>query len=300
MRWTTMTGTLRDGLVVPALLVSTMLFALSVQAENIDPDNDDSQYGWAENVGWVNAEPSGCSDCGVEVSDFELGGYMWGENVGWVNLSCQNTASCGTVSYGVTNDGHGNLGGFAWSENAGWVNFSCENTSSCGGTAYGVTIDPSTGEFSGYAWVENLGWVSLSCANTASCGTTDYGIKADWCQSVGASPTGTPGVTAAKNGNDVDLSWSVLIGADWYEVVQGGVSALASSGGDYATATTLCSVDNETGLTATITGTPPVGDGFWFLVRGVNCKGKGTHDSGGAGQSGLRDAEIISSGNDCQ
>ena len=36
-------------------------------------------------------------------------------------------------------------------------------------------------------------------------------------------------------------------------------------------------------LTATISGTPAVGDGFWFLVRGVNCKGKGTHDSSGAG-----------------
>ena len=28
-------------------------------AENIDPDNDDSQYAWAENVGWINAEPGG-------------------------------------------------------------------------------------------------------------------------------------------------------------------------------------------------------------------------------------------------
>jgi hypothetical protein len=258
--------------------------------ENIDPANDGSQYAWAENVGWFNAEPASCSGCGVQVTDFELTGWLWGENIGWINLSCTNNSTCGTVSYGVINDGHGNLGGFAWAENAGWLNFAPATSS--------ASIDPTSGEFSGYAWAENLGWVSLSCTNTATCGTTDYGIKTDWCQAVGASPTGTPDVDAAKNGNDIDLSWPALVGADWYEIVQGDLSTLTPSG-DYSTATDLCPVDNETGLTATISGTPSVGDGFWFLVRGVNCKGKGTHDSGGAGQSGLRDAEIAGSGNDC-
>ena len=29
-------------------------------AENIDPNNDDSQYAYGENVGWVNFEPNLC------------------------------------------------------------------------------------------------------------------------------------------------------------------------------------------------------------------------------------------------
>ena len=105
----------------PRLRVCALFIAIGcapATAENIDPDNDDSQYGWAENVGWFNAEPA---SCGVQVADFDLSGYLWGENIGWINLSCTNNSTCGTVSYGVTNDGHGNLGGFAWAENAGWV-----------------------------------------------------------------------------------------------------------------------------------------------------------------------------------
>ena len=76
---------------------------------------------------------------------------------------------------------------------------------------------------------------------------------------------------------------------------------LAVFDGDYATATESCATDNETGTTVVVSGTPepPSGDGYWYLVRGVNCKGKGTFNSGGAMQVGLRDAEIAASGNDC-
>ena len=268
-------------------------------AENVDPDADDSQYAWSENAGWLNAEPSGNGGPGVQVGDFELSGYLWGENIGWVGLSCQNTASCATTPYGVVNDGTGMLSGYAWSENAGWISLSCENTSTCSAVSYGVTINATTGELGGYAWAENLGWISMSCANTASCGTADYGIKTDWCQSVSAAPPGTPDLSAAKNGRNLELSWSVLVGAGWYEIVRGSLSALRSSTGDYSVATEQCIVDNETGTMALYAAVPPVGDGFWFLVRGANCKGKGTYESGGAGQSGLRDPEIAASGNDC-
>ena len=122
-------------------------------AENIDPNDDDSQYAWAENVGWLNFEPLGDGGPGVEVGDATLTGYIWGENVGWISLSCENTGSCDVVDYGVANDGCGNLSGFSWGENIGWLNFSPIEG--------GVTIDPSTGEFSGYAWGENIGWVNF-------------------------------------------------------------------------------------------------------------------------------------------
>ena len=116
---------------------------------------------------------------------------------------------------------------------------------------------------------------------------------------MGAAPPGTPVLTVTPSGTDAQLSWPALAGADWYEVTQGDLSVLRSSGGDYATATDQCIADNETGTSALFSGTPTSGDGFWFLVRGVNCKGNGTYDSGGASQAGLRDTEIAASGNDC-
>ena len=83
-------------------------------AENIDPYDDDSQYAYGENVGWLNFEPG--EGPGVTVSKTQLTGYVWAENVGWINLS---PASYG----GVLNDGSGNLSGYAWGENVGWINF---------------------------------------------------------------------------------------------------------------------------------------------------------------------------------
>ena len=158
--------------------------ASAVGPENIDPKADGSQYAYAENVGWINAEPSGDGGPGVVVTTADLRGYMWGENIGWISMSCRNTDSCATVSYGVSNDGLGNLAGYAWAENVGWINFSCTNNGTCGTTAnYGVTIDSVTGEFSGYAWGENIGWISFSCTNTSSCGTVDYGVR-----TAGAAP----------------------------------------------------------------------------------------------------------------
>ena len=152
--------------------------------ENIDPKADGSQYAYGENVGWINAEPSGDGGPGVVVTAADLRGYMWGENVGWISMSCKNTDSCGSTNYGVTNDGAGNLAGYAYGENAGWINFSCTNNGTCGATAnYGVTIDSVTGEFSGYAWGENIGWISFSCTNTSSCGIVDYGVR-----TAGAAP----------------------------------------------------------------------------------------------------------------
>ena len=116
-----------------------------VQAENIDPNDDDSQYAYGENVGWLNAEPLGDGEDGVEVGCFELSGYIWAENIGWINL---NPTSYG----GVSNDGNGHLSGYAWGENVGWINFNPANG--------GVTID-SNGDFDGWAWGENIGWIHL-------------------------------------------------------------------------------------------------------------------------------------------
>jgi hypothetical protein len=144
-------------------------------AENIDPDNDGSKYGYGENLGWLNAKPLSQCRPGVEVEDTRLAGYIWSENVGWVSLSCENTNNCSTIAFGVTNNESGVLSGYGWSENSVWISFSCENANSCDSAKYGVTIDPSTGEFAGYAWGENAGWISFR-----STGLVIYGVKTSW------------------------------------------------------------------------------------------------------------------------
>jgi hypothetical protein len=164
----TITSSSRYGRVLSllALLACGPLFA-----ENIDRDDDASQYAWAENVGWINAEQDtdgdGTPDEGVTVSDSTLTGWMWGENAGWVSMTCENTSSCATASYGVVNDGCGALSGYAWGENIGWINFSP--------TTADVSIDPATGDFSGQAWGENIGWITF-----ASSGANPYKMTTLW------------------------------------------------------------------------------------------------------------------------
>jgi len=256
-------------------------------AENIDPGGGGSQYAWAENVGWLNAEPSGDGGPGVQVSDFELTGWMWGENVGWISLSCQNGSTCGTTDYGVLNDGQGVLSGYAWGENVGWIDFAPATA--------GVVIDVATGEFGGEAWGENVGWVRF-----ASSGAHPFVVTTGWnCDPAPAVPSGSPGLAVAKSGADAELSWAVLAGATGYDVVSGDLATLRSSGGNFATATSACLSDNLTTTALTDSSTPAEGQGVWFLVRGENCGGKGTYDSGGAAQVDLRDAETAASGNDC-
>ncbi len=260
---------------IPVLVIGGVAFA-----ENIDPGNDGSRYAWAENLGWINLQPIGPGGPGVQVSDSDLTGWAWSENAGWVSLSCTNR-SCSAGSYGVTNDGCGTLAGHAWSENAGWINFAP--------TGAGVTIDPKTGIFSGRAWSENAGWITFSSA-----GPNPYRVATAWRRAI---PTGRPGLAADKaGGSNVLLSWTALSGATSYDVVQGGLSALLSTNGNFQSATQAC-IATTTGTSFTTGGTPSAEDGYWFLVRGHNCGGAGTYDD--VTQVGSRDAGIIASGNDC-
>jgi hypothetical protein len=135
------------------LLLNSVAFA-----ENIDPYEDDSQYAYGENVGWLNFEPNVAGpNVGATVSDSNLTGFIWAENIGWINLS---PASYG----GVLNDGSGNLSGFAWGENVGWLNFDPNVPGDP--NHYGVTID-IFGNFSGWAWGENIGWINFQAQGTS-------------------------------------------------------------------------------------------------------------------------------------
>ena len=84
------------------------------RAENVNPANDGSKYAYAENAGWINAQPLGPGAQGMQVSDLAVSGWLWSENAGWISLSCSNDASCGSTVFGVTNDLAGRLGGFGW------------------------------------------------------------------------------------------------------------------------------------------------------------------------------------------
>ena len=95
------------------------------------------------------------------------------------------------------------------------------------------------------------------------------------------------------------LSWDFVSGATGSDIVRGTLSDLRSGGGDFSTSTDECLDDNRTTTSLLFTGTPAAGDAFWFLVRGQNCGGNATHDSGGGSQVDLRDTEIAGSGNDC-
>lgn len=140
-------------------LILLLFCSAGYAAENIDPEDDGSQYAYGENVGWLNAEPSGDGGPGVEVRDLELTGYIWGENIGWINLSPTNNG-------GVSNDGIGNLSGYAWGENVGWINFNP--------TGGRVTID-ADGNFDGWAWGENIGWIHFQNLTVPS-----YKVQTAW------------------------------------------------------------------------------------------------------------------------
>jgi len=276
------------------LIASCVLVCGGVKpwAENIDPDNDNSQYAWGENGGWMNTEPNGDGREGIQVGDDELAGWIWGENIGWISLSCMNTLSCAIANYGVLNDGSGILSGYAWAENIGWINFAPSTS--------GVTIDPATGDFHGYAWGENIGWISFNCSNTATCGDVDYKVKTGWvCDPLPPAPTGIPMVTVTKSDGRVQLSWTTVAGATQYDIIVGDLGILRSSGGNFSLAMTECLDDNcTTDKKPFEPGSEPF-EGTVALVRGTNCGGAGSYDSGGAGQVGLRDVEIAASGSDC-
>jgi len=135
-------------LILSVLLAVVFIIPLPAIAENIDPDNDGSQYAYGENVGWINWEPN--TGDGVHVYSDHLDGYIWGENIGWINTWYQIGGT--GPDTGVVNDGSGNLSGYAWGENVGWINFAP--------TYGGVSID-AEGNIEGWAWGENIGWIHL-------------------------------------------------------------------------------------------------------------------------------------------
>ena len=81
--------------------------------------------------------------------------------------------------------------------------------------------------------------------------------------------------------------------------LQRGLQTLRGTGGDFTAAVSACLADDTASTSLTVTEMPAVGDGSWYLIRGGNCGGQGSYDSGGAAQAGSRDAEINASVSSC-
>ncbi len=113
------------------------------------------------------------------------------------------------------------------------------------------------------------------------------------------TPSGTASVNADASGSDTLLAWSAVAGATGYDVVRGSLATLRAGGGNFTTAVGACLANDQGATTLSDTDTPATGDAFFYLVRGVNCGGGGSYDSGGAGQAGSRDAEIAASSQAC-
>jgi N-acetylneuraminic acid mutarotase len=95
------------------------------------------------------------------------------------------------------------------------------------------------------------------------------------------------------------LTWAAVVPGTGYDVVRGALSALSASAGDFSAATDACQADDTPATTLADSDPVASGDGYWYLVRAVNCRTVGTWNSGGAGQQGSRDAEIAASANAC-
>lgn len=113
-------------------------------------------------------------------------------------------------------------------------------------------------------------------------------------------PSGRPAMHVSRTSyGAARLEWNAVVGATGYDIVRGSGQTLRSSAGDFGVATTSCLGDAASSTLLFDTGSVVAGDAAWYLVRAVNCGGKGTYDSSGGGQRGLRDAEIDASSGVC-
>jgi hypothetical protein len=137
--------------------------------------------------------------------------------------------------------------------------------------------------------------LSLACGTNVLAGPVARGGRhtaEDSCPHPGA-----PGavMSVVVHSDSQIIEWAPLSEAEGYDVVFGNLGLLRSTGGDFTAATQGCLAFGTVLASADFTNVPPLGQAFWALVRGENCAGAGSYDSGDAGQVDSRDAEIDAS-----
>lgn len=129
-----------------------------------------------------------------------------------------------------------------------------------------------------------------ACDDGAACTTGDA------CD--GSVCSGTPGpgpdevgdtVIVGRSGTDAVLSWSGAPGATASSIVRGRLDAFPVGSSPSAES---CVASGIAGLSANDAAVPPVGTGFWYLVRGESACGDGPY--GYQGQNGVPSAPEIS------
>lgn len=105
------------------------------------------------------------------------------------------------------------------------------------------------------------------------------------------TPSATPVVTVQED----RVEWTPVANATGYDVVRGDLGTLLGTRGDFTAATAQCLANDYAPAALPYTSVPARGQASWFLVRWVTTAQVGTYDLDGAGQVGLRDAEIEAS-----
>ncbi len=95
------------------------------------------------------------------------------------------------------------------------------------------------------------------------------------------------------------ISWVGVAAAESYDVLRGDVSLLQTSGGSFERAAQTCLAWGFVGDNIGFGPAPPSGQAWWFLVRGDNCRARGTYNEGNGSQVGNRDPGIEASPNRC-
>ena len=91
---------------------------------------------------------------------------------------------------------------------------------------------------------------------------------------------------------EASLVWTAMPEAWGYDVVQGDLGILRSTGGDFSLATQTCLANDLSATVAPANDMPAAGGISFYLMRAENCGGAGTYDSGMPGQAAPRDAGI--------
>ena len=112
-------------------------------------------------------------------------------------------------------------------------------------------------------------------------------------------PGGSPDLEVRPNSGTPLLVWTSVPDAISYDVVEGSLTTLVASGGDYSVATSSCVIAGTRFAQALSPAPPAGGEVLWLLVRPRNCGGAGSFDSGGPAQASPRDVGIAASGNSC-
>jgi hypothetical protein len=106
-------------------------------------------------------------------------------------------------------------------------------------------------------------------------------------------------VTMSVRVQPADVFWDLFPDSPAYDVVFGRLGMLRQTGGDFTAATTGCLGSDVVSSPVGGTDDPPVGEAFWYLVRGYGGVAGTTYDAGDPGQGGTCDAQINAATSAC-